>query len=116
MDYGDLVAALYGAADAGAQDARLEQLARLKAAKYWRRPSDEDWSREATFLFRTAGEFMYAVFPIFRRRYYAVVRVLREDIADPHAAVRSDHFEVVAISVFEPDALSLATNELSERP
>jgi hypothetical protein len=99
--------------DAGARQERLEHVARLTAAKYWRRPSDEDWARAATFLFRTASEWVYAAFPIYRRRYYAVVRIARED-TNGNGAVRSDMFDVRGIAIFEADVLLLACQELSD--
>lgn len=113
MQGDDFVLAVASMLDAGATDARLEQLARLTAAKYWRQAHDEDWGREATVLFRPASRWLYAVFPIYRRRYYAVVRIDQQDMADA-GAIRSDMFEVRGISVFEQDATQAAFAELAE--
>lgn len=101
--------------DAGASDARLEQVARLTAAKHWR-SDDEEWGRRATFLFRRAGRYLYAVFPIYRRRYYAAVRVDRAELPAAPTPVRSGLFEVVTISVFESDALQIACAKAGEEP
>lgn len=111
-DY-DVALAIASIFDAGASDTRLEQLARLTAARYWRQPEEEDWSRQATFLFRTASEWIYAVFPIFRRRYYAAVRVRKEDTAGT-GAVRSDMFEVLGVTVMQEDAMQLAFHDVQE--
>lgn len=100
--------------DAGVPDARLERLARLTAAKYWKRPDDERWGERATFMFRTAGRFLYAVFPIYRGRYFAVVRIRRDAIPPGEEAVHADDIEVMSISVFELDALKIAASDVAE--
>jgi len=97
--------------DVGADQSRLEQVARLTAAKYWRQPNHPEWSRDATFVFRTSSPWMYAVFPIYRHRYYAAVRIDREDTRG-EGAIRSDMFEVRAISVFEQDALQMVCQDM----
>jgi hypothetical protein len=109
----DIALAVATLLDAGAQQPRLEQLARLTAARYWRQPNADGWSREATFMFRAASDWMYAVFPIYRHRYYAAVRIDKEDTKG-NGAIRSDMFDVRGISVFEQDALQLACQELMD--
>lgn len=101
--------------DVGASDARLEQLARLTAARYWM-STDTDWARSTTFLFRRAGRYLYAVFPIYRARYYAVVRVPRGAIAPDVAPVSPGQFEIVVICVFEHDALKIVSQRIAEEP
>jgi hypothetical protein len=93
-------------------DARLERLARLTASGYWKRPQDEAWGRAATFLFRPLDPHIYAVFPIWRRRYWAVVRVRHADVPPLDIPLGADAVEVVAISVLEHEALLLACAEL----
>jgi hypothetical protein len=101
--------------DAGARDARLEQLARLTASRYWR-STDEDWERRTTFLFRRAGRYLYAVFPIYRRRYFAAVRIDRSEVPADPTPVWSGLFEVVAVCVFEQDALQIAGRRAADEP
>lgn len=104
--------------DAGASGARLEQLARLTAAKFFGRQQDDDIGRNWTFMFRGQGRYVYAVLPIYRHRYHAVVRIERErtTLAGATEPVTAEDFEVQSVSVFEEDALKLATQEVREEP
>lgn len=108
MNYGDGVEALLaGLLDDGAPQSRLEQLARMTAAKYWR-SRGEDWGRRATIIFRPDLKYVYAVFPIWRGRYYVAVKADREDTFAHQTAIRSDMFDVVAVTTLESQALQLA--------
>jgi hypothetical protein len=102
--------------DMGATDARLEQLARLTAARYWKRPHDPEWGRAVTFMFRPDGEYLYAVFPIYRRNYHAVVRVARADVPPGEERLKQEDVDVRAVSVLESDALRIASQEVMEEP
>lgn len=112
MGFSDAGVAVSSLFDVGASDERLEQLARMTAAKFWKQPQDERWRKEATFLFRTGGRYLYAVFPIFRRNYYAAARVLKEAIPPGDERLSREDVEVVAVSVLEHDALRIACREV----
>lgn len=101
--------------DMQASDERLEQLARLTAAKHWHHQQEEGVGDTWTFLFRGLGRYVYVVLPIFRARYYAVVRVvgtLAVEIGRSGERFSHEDVEVRSISVLEEDALKLAIEEV----
>jgi hypothetical protein len=106
--------------DAGASDSRLDQLARMTAAKFWRAVgSDDDLGRSWVFVFAARARYVYIVLPIFRRRYWAVVRiegVLWTLARESGERLTAEDFETKSISVFKPDALKLACQAVEDEP
>jgi hypothetical protein len=115
LGFPDALSALF---DSGVSDARLEQLARMTAAKFFSRQQEDEIGRTWTFLFKGKGTYVYIVLPIFRRRYYAVVRIegLKTTMGGAKESVTAEDFEVQSVSVHESDALRLASHALSEEP
>lgn len=89
-------------------NAALDQDARLIASSTWR---DEDSGIVA--IAPAGGRYVYAVLPIWKRRYWAGVRIEKQDMAWP---LRSDHFETTVITLNEKDAVSLTWQAMRDDP
>jgi hypothetical protein len=113
-----LSASISSLLDDDVPDERLERVARLTAAKFIAHARQRDNGRTWTFLFRGRGTYVYIVLPIYRERYYAVVRVegLKTTLAGGNTTLTAEDFETQSISVLEADALRLACHALSEEP
>lgn len=90
----------------------LDLDARLLASLYWRDPS-----APLTFMMRTAGAYVYGVLPAWDGRYYAGVRIRKEDVpTDRTVLPSSQEFETVITTYLEEDAIRLTYEALKESP
>lgn len=89
-------------------DVMLDQDARLTASAFWK---DDD--SYITAIARAGGRYIYGILPIWHGRYWAGVRVKKEDMGWP---LRSDHFETVVTTLLEKDALNLTWKAIQDDP
>jgi hypothetical protein len=106
--------------DNGPDDDRLRAVAIMTLKKFWPsssvEPHDDDneqkideierWQRSATFIARRDRDFICVVYPIWKRRYWAVAQVSTDQkVRDP---LDTENVNVESFCLFDTEAIKLA--------